>query len=178
MLFAPPFGLLAPGRAGSKDIRTRGLNYFTGKFPESQVFFENKREFVHCAKRPRLPLWGSWHGEAVTEEAFPAATGNSPCHCVALPPHKCGGKACRSAVSLIRGIPTPFKRTGPEWAVAGTALSAAPCGRPFEPSAFNCLTRGGRAPDGTCLPPRCRRSRRDLRSIPAPSRARWCGNGS
>ena len=44
------------------------------------------------AKRPRLPLWGSWHGAAVTEEAFPAAAGDSPCHCVALPPHKCGGK--------------------------------------------------------------------------------------
>ena len=25
------------------------------------------------AQRPRLPLWGSWHGAAVTEEAFPAA---------------------------------------------------------------------------------------------------------
>ena len=44
------------------------------------------------AKRPRLPLWESWHGEAVTEEAFPAAAAwDSPCHCVALPPHKCGG---------------------------------------------------------------------------------------
>ena len=44
------------------------------------------------AKHPRLPLWGSWHGEAVTEEAFPAAAGDSPCHFVALPPHKCGGQ--------------------------------------------------------------------------------------
>ena len=42
--------------------------------------------------RPRLPLWESWHGAAVTEEAFPAAAKDSPCHCVALPPHKCGGK--------------------------------------------------------------------------------------
>ena len=30
------------------------------------------------AKRPRLPLRGSWHGEAATEEAFPAAAGDSP----------------------------------------------------------------------------------------------------
>ena len=40
-----------------------------------------------------LPLWGSWHGAAVTEEAIPAdAAGNSPCRCVALPLHKCGGQ--------------------------------------------------------------------------------------
>ena len=39
-----------------------------------------------------LPLWGSWHGAAVTEEAFPLRRGDSPCHCVALPPHKCGGQ--------------------------------------------------------------------------------------
>ena len=38
---------------------------------------------------PWLPLWGSWHGAAVTEEAFPAAAAeDTPCHCVALPPHK------------------------------------------------------------------------------------------
>ena len=49
--------------------------------------------------RPWLPLWGSWHGEAVTEEAFPAAAGGSPCHCVALPPHKCGGQERREAPS-------------------------------------------------------------------------------
>ena len=54
MLFAPPFGLLAPGRAGSKDIRTRGLNYFTGKFPESQVFFENERELCGVALNSNL----------------------------------------------------------------------------------------------------------------------------
>ena len=51
------------------------------------------------AKRPRLSLWGSWHGEAVTEEAFPAAAEDSPCHCVALPPHKCGGQERRKAPS-------------------------------------------------------------------------------
>ena len=44
------------------------------------------------AKRPRLPLRGSWHGEAVTERAVPAAAEDSPCHFVALPPHKCGGQ--------------------------------------------------------------------------------------
>ena len=43
------------------------------------------------AKRPRLSLWESWHGEAVTEEAFPAAAGNSPCHCAA-PLINAGGK--------------------------------------------------------------------------------------
>ena len=51
------------------------------------------------AKRPRLPLWGSWHGAAVTEEAFPAAAGDSPCRFVALPPHKCGGQERGAAPS-------------------------------------------------------------------------------
>ena len=38
--------------------------------------------------------------------------GDSPCYCVALPPHKCGGKACRSAVPFIRGIAAPVCGTG------------------------------------------------------------------
>ena len=41
--------------------------------------------------RPGCPQ-ATWHGEAVTEEAFPAAAEDSPRHCVALPPHKCGGQ--------------------------------------------------------------------------------------
>ena len=39
MLFAPPFGLLAPGRAGSKDIRTRGPYHFIGKAEKCQEVF-------------------------------------------------------------------------------------------------------------------------------------------
>ena len=48
---------------------------------------------------PWLSPWESQHGEAVTERAVPAAAEDSPCHCVALPPHKCGGQERREAPS-------------------------------------------------------------------------------
>ena len=64
------------------------------------------------AKRPRLPLRGSWHGEAVTEEAFPAAR-DSPCHFVALPPHKCGGQGGRFSFHNVgKDASTSVKRCG------------------------------------------------------------------
>ena len=44
------------------------------------------------AQPPWLSPWESWHGEAVTERAVPAAAGDSPCRFAALPPHKCGGQ--------------------------------------------------------------------------------------
>ena len=44
------------------------------------------------AQRPRLPLWGSWHGEAVTEEAFPAVRGTPPATAWPSPLINAGGK--------------------------------------------------------------------------------------
>ena len=71
------------------------------------------------AQPPWLPLRGSWHGEAVTEEAFPAAAGDSPCHCVALPPHKCGGQGLSFRCTFHPGDSHAGLITGSEWPVMG-----------------------------------------------------------
>ena len=44
------------------------------------------------AKRSWLPLWGSWHGAAVTEEAIPAARGTPPATAWPSPLINAGGK--------------------------------------------------------------------------------------
>ena len=65
------------------------------------------------AQLPWLPLWESWHGEAVTERAVPAAAEDSPCHCAASPPHKCGGQGGRfPSHDVGKDASTSVKRCG------------------------------------------------------------------
>ena len=87
------------------------LSYVTTSIPKSKALFSGENpenslrshfrqgalltdygSFRAGAQPPWLSPWESWHGEAVTERAVPAAAGDSPCHFVALPPHKWGGK--------------------------------------------------------------------------------------
>ena len=85
---------LPPGEL-AREARLRGFSPLRRGTPPATAWLSPliNAGGKNGAKRPRLPLWGSWHGTAVTEEAIPAdAAGNSPCHCVALPPHKCGGQ--------------------------------------------------------------------------------------
>ena len=53
----------------------------------------DKSEFTISARSALgSPSGRAVAANAVTERAVPAATEDSPCHCVALPPHKCGGQ--------------------------------------------------------------------------------------